>query len=53
MVMIGVLLGGWLDKFVVNDIVLYLHMVVKVLFECLGQLGVETPFLKIRKLYAR
>ena len=37
----------------VKDIVLYLYMVVKVLFVSMGMLGVETPFLKIVKLYAR
>ena len=30
-----------------KDIILYLHIVVQVLFECMGQLGVETPFLKV------
>ena len=37
----------------VKDIVLYLHMVVKVLFETMGQLSIEIPFLKVMELYAR
>ena len=37
----------------VKNIVLYLHMIVKVLFVSMGLLGVETPFLNIVELYAR
>ena len=53
MVKFGILLSEWLDLFVVKDLVLYLCVMVRVFSEIMGQLGVETPFLKIVELYAR